>query len=99
MAFGHIAMYVGFTEMIDDGLATFGFGFEETIGNRTVRCSGAGFQVVVDNVEMAAVISAVDGPMPVIEKYVIGEGEVSVHADAWVPAGVASPEIVMKSAV
>jgi hypothetical protein len=51
----------------------------------------AGFEVVVDNVEAAHVVAAVDRAVNPVEEHIVGEREVAIHPDARITPGVVGP--------
>ncbi len=100
ISFDHIAVHVGFPEMIEHGLAALRFGFQESPGYGPAdgRC-GAGLQVVVDDIEKTPVVAAVHGAMNPVVEHIVHEREVAVHSDTGIATGVVRPEIAMKCAV
>jgi hypothetical protein len=86
--------------MVEHGLAALGFGLQEAPGDGPVDGGcGAGLQVVVDDIEKAPVVAAIDGAMHPVVEHIVHEGEIAVHPDTGIAAGVVRPEIAMEGAV
>src|SRR5262249_41659496 len=101
VALDDVAGHVGFAPLPRRGLVRHGPAVrtQDPVADRVLRGGRAGFVVVVDDVVPAVLVAPVHGAVLPVVQDVVDEGEVPVHTDAGVAAGVARPQVVVERAV